>query len=404
MSAVDRVTGNYRACIAVIFFFAVPAWGTTLSGRVTNGTTGQPAAGDEVILIKLAAGMEEVGRVKTDGQGRFNFTFEAGSAPHLVRVMHQEVSYHKPAPPGTNSVDIEVYDVGARIEGIRAVADLMSIEAAQGKLAITRIFAVDNHSKPPRTQMNDGNFEFYLPDGADIDQAEAQSPGGQAVKIVPRPQAEKARYAFVFPLRPGQTQFRVSYHLPYSGTATIDPRLIYPLEHFVVLLPRSISFAPARGGIYQSKQPPDQPDTVAELVSDAQPGQTLAFDISGDGLLRGQDEEARGTGAPPDTRPGGGLGAPIEAPDPLDHYRGYLLAGLAIVLAAGAVYTVNRSHSARPALAEGSTASGGVLSALKEELFALELEHKQGQISDQEYARAKAALDETLARALRRRR
>jgi hypothetical protein len=387
----------------VLFLFAGSAWSATLSGRVTNGTTGRPSAGDEVILIKLATGMQEVARVKTDREGRFSFTFEAASAPHLVRVLHQEVSYHKAAPPGTNSVDIEVYDVGARIEGINAVADLMYIQAAQGKLAITRIFAVDNRSNPPRTQMNDRNFEFYLPDGADIDQAEAQGPGGQAVNSAPRPQAEKGRYGFVFPLRPGQTQFRVSYHLPYGGSARIDPRLIYPLEHFVVILPRSITFAPAAGEIYQSKQPPDQPDTVAELATNAQPNQKLAFDISGDGLLRGQDEEARGAEASPDTRPGGGLGAPIEAPDPLDRYRSYLLAALGIVLVAGAVYTVNRSKSSRPvSTTESSSRSAGVLAALKEELFALELEHKQGQISDQEYARAKAALDETLARAIRR--
>jgi hypothetical protein len=43
-----------------------------------------------------------------------------------------------------------------------------------------------------------------------------------------------------------------------------------------------------------------------------------------------------------------------------------------------------------------------LLEALKEELFQLEMEHKQGQISDQEYAKAKSALDQTLARAIKR--
>ncbi len=51
----------------------------------------------------------------------------------------------------------------------------------------------------------------------------------------------------------------------------------------------------------------------------------------------------------------------------------------------------------------GSAAhSGALLEALKEELFQLEMEHKQGQISDQEYAKAKSALDQTLARAIKR--
>ena len=43
-----------------------------------------------------------------------------------------------------------------------------------------------------------------------------------------------------------------------------------------------------------------------------------------------------------------------------------------------------------------------ILDALKEEIFELELEHKQGRISDQEYHQAKAALDQTLERALKR--
>ena len=46
--------------------------------------------------------------------------------------------------------------------------------------------------------------------------------------------------------------------------------------------------------------------------------------------------------------------------------------------------------------------SGLLLEALKEELFQLEVEHKQGSISQPEYERARAALDQTLERAIKR--
>ncbi len=46
--------------------------------------------------------------------------------------------------------------------------------------------------------------------------------------------------------------------------------------------------------------------------------------------------------------------------------------------------------------------SSMLLEALKEELFELEVEHKQGLISQQEYESAKSALDQTLQRALKR--
>jgi len=394
-----------RQAAAVLLLAVSAAAVTTLSGTVTNSTTGKPSAGDEIILIKLAAGMEESAHTKSDAQGKFSFTLD-DSGMHLIRAVHQGVTYHQPAPPGTSSVNVTVYDVGTKVDGIKAVADLMYVQASQGKLGITRIFAMDNTSKPARTQMNDSNFEFYLPEGAEIDEAQAQTAGGQGVNIQPTPQAQKGRYAFVFPLRPGQTQFQVTYHLSYGGKATIDPKLIYPLQHFVAILPRSINFTPQQSGVYVDKQPPDQPDGVAEVASNPQPGQKLAFDISGDGMLRSQDEQAssgqtagdQAAANGRDNRPGGGLGAPIEAPDPMDKYRGWIIGGFGIVLITGAIYTVNRSKTATPT----AVASGGLLAGLKEELFQLEIEHKQGQISDEEYARTKAALDQTLTRAIKR--
>jgi hypothetical protein len=402
----------------------------TLTGTVKNGTTNQPAAGDEVVLIKLAQGMEEAARTKTDAQGKFSFKFEDSGGPHLIRVIHQGVTYHQMAPPGTTSVDAQVYDVSKKVADVGAVADLMYVQAGQGQLGISRLFAVDNSSKPPRTQLNDQNFEFYLPVGVQIDQAQAQTAGGQWVESAPVPQAEKGRYAFLFPLRPGTTQFQVTYHVTYNGSATIDPKPLYPLQHLVVILPKEIRFSPTQAGLYEDKQPPDQPKATAEVAANVQPGQPLSFTITGTGVLQdqnsgGAESEAGSmpaTGAQSaqaaDNRPGGGLGPPIEAPDPLDRYRWWLLGGFVVVLGAGAVYIAKRPMqpravasmagdvvepvavpSAKPASSERS---GLLLAALKEELFALEVEHKQGSLSQQEYEKAKAALDQTLARALKR--
>ncbi len=365
------------ALAALAFFFLSElASAATLTGTVTNGTTNKPSAGDEVILIKLAAGMEEAGHTKSDAQGKFTFTFDDANSPHLVRAIHQGATYHQMAPPGTNSVSVQVYDVSRKVEGVKAVADLMYLQSSKGQLGVTRIFAVDNTSSPPRTQMNDTNFEFYAPENAEIDDAQAQTSGGQGVRISPTPQPEKGRYAFPFPLRPGKTEFQVTYHLHYVGKATIDPRLV-------------------------------------------QPGQKLTFEISGQGMLQDQSQNASnqsgGESNPPaaDNRPGGGLGKPIESPDPLEKtalpsqggmlsYRVITLFGLGVVLITGAVWTVRRSGVPHAATAGGSSTT--LLDALKEELFQLEMEHKQGQINDQDYASAKAALDQTLSRAIRRQR
>ncbi len=413
---------SISAVIFAILLCSAAASAKTLSGTVTNGTTNKPSAGDDVILIKLGQGMEEAGQTKTDASGKFSLTLEDDGQPHLIRVVHQDVTYHQMAPPGTDSVDIKVFDVAKKVAGVSAVADLMYLQAQRGQLGVSRIFAVSNTSKPPRTQMNDQNFEFYLPEGAQLDSAQAQTAGGKWVDSAPVQQSEKGRFAFAFPLRPGQTEFQVSYHLPYSGKAIIDPKLIYPLDHFVVIMPQAIQFSPAQAGIYEDKQPPSPPGAIAEVASKARPGEKLSFDISGSGILQDDNaaDQSRGSAsatAPSssDTRPGGGLGPPIDAPDPLQKYRWYLLGGFAVLMVAGAVYIAGRSRNVaapnfesavesadRARKGQPARRSSMLLEALKEEMFQLELDLKQGRISKEEYEKAKSALDQTLERALKR--
>jgi len=357
--------------------------------------------------------MEEAARTKTDAQGKFTFKLD-DSGPHLLRAIHQDVTYHKMAPPGTTSIDLQVFDVSKNLAGISVTADVMRFQAQGNELQGIRIFALDNHSDPPRTQMNDQNFESYLPDGASVDQSMAMTAGGQPINSAPVPEKEKNRYAYVFPLRPGETQFQTSFHMPYRGQLSVNPKPLYGTQHFVVMLPKTMQFSAVAGTSFQSMKDPRQSDAVVQVASNARVGQPLSFTISGTGVLAEENEEASGaqaSGGRNDSRPGGGLGPPIDAPDPLEKYRWYILGGFGLVLAAGAVYIARRPHAA-PEFATSHvdsspasrTNSGStlLLEALKEEIFQLEVDRKQGQISQQEYEKAKAALDQTLERALKR--
>ncbi len=387
-----------------------------LTGTVSNGTTNKPSASDDVILIKLSQGMDEASRVKSDAKGKFSLKLDDASAPHLVRVVHQGVTYHRMAPPGTTSVEVQVYDAAKKVENVTVTADVMRFQAQGNELLGVRLFAVDNNSKPPRTQMNDRSFEFYLPEGATVDSGEAQTAGGQPLSLAPVPQDEKNRYAFIFPLRPGQTTLQVTYRVPYSGELSIDPRLLYPAQHFVVLYAKTMQFAGGPGSSFKDMKNPKDPDTHVEVVSNAQVGDPLAFKISGTGLLSdaapgggGDDSSAGPQGQ--ETRPGGGLGPPIDAPRPLQKYMWPILIVFAVALTAGAIFTARRPSAGVPGATVTSNVStprpapGGssmLLDALKEELFQLEMEHKQGAITQQEYEKAKAGLDQTLERALKR--
>jgi hypothetical protein len=148
-----RYPSARRASLLLVLLFAHRAPAETLTGQVTNGTTNQPGAGDEVILITLGQGMEESGRTKADAKGTFTLEVADAKVPHLIRVIHQGVTYHRMAPPGTTSVEVPVYDVLGKVTGVSVTADVMRFQAQDKELQGVRLFVVSNASAPPRTQM-----------------------------------------------------------------------------------------------------------------------------------------------------------------------------------------------------------------------------------------------------------
>jgi len=428
------------AVLVLVLALSRPAAAQTLTGTVTNGTTGKPAAGDEVILINLANGMDVAGSTKADSNGKFSFKVTV-PGPHLIRAVHQGVNYHQMAPPGVNTADVNVYDVATKVTDLSVTADVIRFQADSGTMQGVRLFVVNNASSPAKTQMNDHNFEFYLPPAAKVEQLQARAPNGQPIPADAVPQAEKNRYAINFPLRPGETQFQVEFTLPYTGEIKIDPKPLYPAAHLVIVLPKTMQFKAANPSSFQSMQDPNQGDSNVEVAQQTKPGQPLAFTLKGNGVItespgetasgaaQQQDQQPQGRDSrSSDNRPGGGLGAPIDAPDALQQYRWPIIGGFAVLLAIGGWMVTKRppaasvaaTSAAKPGIASGSPSapprstaaapaasapaarSSMLLEALKEELFQLEVEKNQGKITPADYEKAKAALDQTLDRALKR--
>ena len=95
----------------------------------------------------------------------------------------------------------------------------------------------------------------------------------------------------------------------------------------------------------------------------------------------------------------GGVGADFEVPDsPQQPITPRVSRPSAPAPALKVAPTAPAAASPQAAPARASM----LMEALKEELFELEVEHKQGKITQQEYEKAKAALDGTLALAIKR--
>jgi hypothetical protein len=439
-----------------LLLFAAAAFAESISGTVTNVTTGKPASGVTVTLVDPMGGMAEIGSAKADGQGRFKIEAAAAQGPRLVKAEKGGVNYFKMITPGSTSIDLNVYDASASVEGISGSADVVKLQTQGSMLQAIELFAVKNASNPPRALASSATFEFVLPDGAQIDAADAQGPNGQPIAATPNPAKEKNHYAFSYALKPGETRFQISYHLPYSGQATFSPRLTRPFDHYVLVMPTTMTFTPKDAKLFQAMT--NQPGSNVQVSVHAQSGQDLGYTISGTGTIQDEQAQVPQNGAPQNgddgamggaaaaggRGPGGGLGKPIDAPDSLAKYRWYILGLLLTVLIGGGIWTHERTKQAEaenepderpsPALAlqptprrasqpqpaaspayaaqppafaatQPTPAPGNLLlAALKEELFELEIERQQGKLSPEEYGKARAALEQTLQRALARKR
>ncbi|HKF22399.1 MAG TPA: carboxypeptidase-like regulatory domain-containing protein [Candidatus Angelobacter sp.] len=390
-----------------------------ITGKVTNGTTGKPSSGDEVVLLSLASGMDEIGRTKTDAKGEFSFDVRDEGVPHLVQVSRQGANYFQPAPPGKTTVAVTVYDAAKKVDNLTTEGRVIRLQAADKELQVSDLYILRNESQPPRTWVNDRTFEITLPDGAKVEDGIAVGPGGMPISSSPVSTGKSNRYAFAYAIRPGRSQLQVTYKMPYGGAQdfVISPDI--SLGELGVMLPKSMRFSSSGNSFVQTQDEQGMTTYVAKSLA---PGQKVTFSISGEGMAprEAQSEGAEGgqAGAPSD-RPGGGLGAPIGAPDPLTAVKWPLLGGLIVVMAGLGIWMVRRKPSpqegsAGPASKIASAGSGtyrpsrpvkdpraqqqgapqsSLLDALKDELFQLEADRLQGKISQQDYATAKAGLD-----------
>ena len=295
-------------------------------------------------------------------------------------------------------------------------------ESGKG-LKVVENFFVKNESNPPRTQFSDRPFEFYLPEGAVVEGSAALGPGGMPVQASPVPLGDANHYAFIFPIRPGETRFQITYRLPYGGSFKFAPRMVMPTDTIAIMMPKSMTF---KGGASTAYTPVTEETNAQTYVArNVAPSQALDFTVSGSGQLPRDSQAAAAAGAggagtadasaqpgagnaaATDTRPGGGLGNPLDPEgtnDPWAKYKWWILGGLGLALAGGAGIMLkgNASKPVNP-VAVGmpfAVGSNALLTALKEELFAVETDKLQGRLSDTEYAEQKSALETVLRRAL----
>lgn len=405
--------GSRIARLAFCLFASAGAFAAQVTGTVTNGTTNKPSSGDEVTLLSLASGMEEVGKTKTDSQGHYTLNVPDENVQHLVRVTRQSVHYFKAAPPGASTVDIIVYDAGTQVEGLVTDARVFRLQASGGSMDVQESYILNNQSQPPRTKIGNQTFAVALPDGAQIGDASLTGPGGMPVTVATVPSGAKDRYAYDFPIKPGQTRFEVTYKVPYSGSHEFSLRPESPLSELGVLLPKSMKFTAVSSGFAQDV---DEAGLAVFFAKNVQANQEVKFSVSGEGLIPTESPTSSNPGQP--AGESGGTPIPSSSGGTREALW-FIVGGLVILIGAGAFVVWRKSASARAAAqdpkavkaaskarvqaqAQAAKPQSDMLDALKDELFQLETDRVSGKISQEEYEKNKAGLDTLFRRQMKR--
>ncbi len=420
-----RIAGRLSLLAVLVLAPLVFAQAGTVHGTVKNGTSGKPAAGVEVILIQLQGGMQPVANSKTDAQGEFSFDNPSlGAQPMLVRAVFHGVNFHQPVPPGTSDIKVEVFDPTQDAKTIGVPSHIVILQPNGSTLIVGEEYSIQNNSKPPQAYFRaDGNFEFAVPDKAQLQQTAAWGPSGMPV-VQATIDKNKNKYAIAFAFRPGESGVRYSYELPYAGNSTtLNLPTMYPGARLLVLAPPTMQISG------DGLQPGGQEQGMNIYGREGVPANTvLAVSVSGTAPPQsaGGDGGAQGRDSQQGAAAEGGVRVE-QIPGRLDVLKWPLIAGFLGVFALGAILLARRpvvavaggaasevedapaarpkkakspvtspDRTQSPRLAELDTAVGVSLDSLKDQMFRLELRRQAGTISEEEYAQERARAEKVL--------
>ncbi len=382
--------------------------GGTLKGTVRNGTTGKPAGGVSVVLLQLQGGMEAVADTKADAEGRFQFeNANVGQKLMLVRAIYHGVNFHQPAPPGRDTVDVEVFESSKDEKTVSVTSRYIVFQPNGDKLLVGEQYSIDNRSKPPVSYFKaDGNFEFQIPEHAELQQVAAWGPSGMPV-VQGTMDRGANRYAIAYAFHPGQGGVRVSYVMPYSSSeATVRIFSPYATGQLGLGAPPTM----------QVNSPGFQPAGTEQGMNlyarEAVPaGALLDVTVSGTAPAQAASEQ----------QGGGGESQQIQAmPNRLDTLKWPIIGGFVVLFAMGAFILWRQPAPSAATQGNGVAAAptkpakskkresgaatqtveqldqqvGVSLDALKDSLFRVELRRQAGTITEDEYARERARIEE----------
>ena len=229
---------------AAILLLALPAL-AAVDGTVMNGTVGKPQAGATVTLFKLGqAGPESIQSVKSDAQGKFHID-RALQGPNLIQTTYDGVVYNHVLAPGSASTGLvlNVYNSSKQPGDARVARHFLIFQPSGAQMTVDEGFQFSNNGKMTYNDPESGTFKFYLPSAANGKvEVKATAPHGMPIDATFAKTREKDAYKVDFPIKPGETDFQISYTVPYSSGDIFEGKLLdKTVEPTLLVVPNGIT-------------------------------------------------------------------------------------------------------------------------------------------------------------------
>jgi hypothetical protein len=222
-----------------------------INGTIVNATSGKPQPAATVTLYQTTQqGPQNLGSIKSDGQGKFAFTQDVkpgvGGGPLLIQAVYGGVQYNLVIPPGSpmSGVSIPVYESTKSPGQAKIDRHFFVLEPSpEGEMRVTEGFLYTNAGKTTWNDPDHGTLQFALPAAAQGKvEVNVTAPGGLPIRRAPDPLGKPNEFKLDFPIKPGETRVDLSWGMPFRSPGVFEDRILSKASLIQMVAPPGVEF------------------------------------------------------------------------------------------------------------------------------------------------------------------
>ena len=272
-------------CLAISAF--------AVDGVVMNQSTGKPANNATVTFYKLGqAGPEALETVHTDAQGKFEIKQSVQDGPANLQATYDGVTYAHILRPGSpaSGITLDVYNASKQPGDAKVAQHFLLLQPSPGQMVVDEVYVYSNEGKSSYNDPDNGTLKFYLPpDAKGAVKVEARAPGGMPIAQLAQKTGKPDIYKVDFAIKPGQTQFTLSYVVPYNSPGRFGSKDVAGSPETLLVAPQGVELkgdgvafdrqGPQNASIYRVKGAKFELEITGQMA----PSETQSADEGGGG-------------------------------------------------------------------------------------------------------------------------